>query len=147
MTNEPSMIDGVLPGRALPVVNDDNRPFFEAAARGELLLQRCKDTGRFQHYPRASSIYTFGEVEWAPASGKGKVYSYTVLRRNPADPVFSKLVPYIVAAIDLPEGVRMLGNITGCDPEDVHVHMDVEVYFPAVNEAGDLHLPFWRPAT
>jgi uncharacterized OB-fold protein len=146
MSNETSTIDGVLAGRVLPVVHEDNRPFFEAAARGELLLQRCKETGKFQYYPRACSIYTFGEVEWVKASGKGKVYTYTVVRRNPADPVFSKLVPYVIASIDLPEGVRMFGNIVGCAPEDVHIDMDVEVYFPAVNEAGDLHLPFWRPA-
>ncbi len=141
-----SAIDDILPGRTLPVINVDTAPFFEAAAEGRLVLQRCKETGRFQWYPRACSIYTFGEVEWVEASGKGRVYSFTIVRNNAVDPVFRDLVPYAIGLIELPEGVRMMGNITGCDLKDIHVGMEVEVYFAPMNADRSIHMPFWKPA-
>ena len=138
-------VDGVIAGRGLPVVDQDSAPFFEAAARGELVIQRCKETGRYQHYPRAGSVYTMGEIEWVKVAGKGTVYSFTIVRKNGADPVFAKLCPYAIAMVELPEGVKIFGNLTGCEAEDVKIGMEVEVYFTPVDEAGTIHLPFWRP--
>ncbi|RYI17914.1 MAG: DNA-binding protein [Acetobacteraceae bacterium] len=142
-----SQVDGVIAGRGLPVVDIDNAPFFEAAARGELVIQRCKETGQYQYYPRAGSVYTMGEIEWVKVAGKGKVYSYTIIRKNPADPAWAPLVPYAVVMVELPEGVRIFGNLTGCEAEDVTIGMNVEVYFTAANEDGTIHLPCWKPAT
>ena len=139
-------VDGVIAGRGLPVVDADTAPFFEAAARGELVIQRCKESGQYQYYPRAGSVYTMGEVEWVKVPGKGKVYSFTIVRKNPADPVFAKLCPYAIVMVELPEGVKIFGNLTGCEAEDVKIGMEVEVYFTAADEAGTIHLPFWRPA-
>lgn len=138
-------VDGVIAGRGLPVVDADNAPFFEAAAKGELVIQRCKESSQYQYYPRAGSVYTMGEIEWVRVPGKGKVYSFTIVRKNPADPVFAALCPYAIVLVELPEGVKIFGNLTGCEAEDVRIGMDVEVYFSAVDEAGTIHLPFWRP--
>jgi uncharacterized OB-fold protein len=139
-------IDGLLDGRVLPQIIQDNREFFEGAARGELLMQRCVETGKLQYYPRAASMYTMGPVEWVKMSGKGKINTFTVVRQNGPDPVFAPLCPYVIAAIDLDEGVRMFGNVTGIDPDEVYFEMPVEVYFSKVDEATGIHLPFWKPA-
>lgn len=146
MTSLSPTIDTIIPGRVLPVIDIDNAAFFEAAARGALIIQRCRDTGLHQYYPRPASIHTMGEVEWVTVEGKGTVYSFTIIRKNPADPVFAKQVPYAIALIELPEGVRIMGNITGCEIEDIHIGLAVQVYFRPVDEAGAIHLPFWKPA-
>lgn len=76
------------------------------------------------------------------ASGRGKVYSYTVVYSyQPTE--FSEDVPYIVAVIDLQEGVRMMSNIVGCLPETVKCDMEVEVIFDDVTK--EITLPKFKP--
>ena len=59
-----------------------SRPFWEAARRHELQLQRCGACGEFIYYPRDRCPHCFSDqLEWEPVSGRGKVYSYTVVRR------------------------------------------------------------------
>jgi uncharacterized protein len=62
------------------------------------------------------------------ASGRGKVLSFTVVRR-PVSPAFAQEIPYIVALVTLEEGPQMMTNIVGCAPEDVTIGMPVEVIF------------------
>jgi uncharacterized OB-fold protein len=135
-----------LPGRVLPLVDEVNRPFFEGAATGVLRLQQCVDTGRFQHYPRALSAYTGGAVQWVEASGKGRVYSFTVIRQNQAAPAFHAQTPYIVALIDLDEGARVMGNIIASPDADVRIGAPVEVAFHCIDPDAGIHLPFWTLA-
>jgi uncharacterized OB-fold protein len=138
-------VDCEIPGRALPLVDIDNKPFYDGCARGELWLQRCADTGRFQFYPRPCSIFTGGAVGWVRASGLGVIHTFTIIRRNYPEPCFEALVPYVVAIIDLDEGVRMMSNVTGCALEDVRIGMRVEAYFACVDSTRRLYIPFWRP--
>jgi len=120
-----------------------DRVFFEAAARGELLYQRCPACGHRQFYPRLLCTACGGDAGWATASGRGVVHTFTIVRQN-AQPPFQAALPYAVAMIELDEGVRMMGNVTGCPVEHVRIGMRVEAY--AV-ECGDrLAVPFWRPA-
>ena len=85
-------------------------PFWEAAGRGELLLQRCKACARFQFYPRPFGISCDGEVGWVAASGTGTVYSMTTVRIR----VIPELEPpYAVVLVELDEGPRMLGMLAG----------------------------------
>jgi uncharacterized OB-fold protein len=134
-----------LPGRPVPFVDADNKVFYDGCARGELWMQRCVDTGKFQFYPRPCSIYTGGEVEWVKCAGRGTVHTFTVIRRNYPEPYFVPYTPYVVAIIDLEEGVRMMSNVTGCALEDVKIGLRVGVYFGCINEAHNVYLPFWRP--
>jgi uncharacterized OB-fold protein len=90
-------------------------------------------------------MYTYGEVEWVAVEGVGVVHSFTIVRMNAVDPVFSTLVPYCVAMVDLPEGVRFLTNITDVDVDSVSIGMPVEVHFAPLDEGGTVHMPFWRP--
>jgi len=133
-------------GRPVPFVDADNKAYYDGCARGELLLQRCVDTKKFQFYPRPCSVYTGGKVEWVKSSGKGNVHTFSVIRRNYPEPYLEPFTPYVVAMIDVAEGVRMMSNVTGCALEDVKIGMPVEVYFGCVSEALQIFLPFWRPA-
>jgi len=136
-----------IPGRPIPYVDSDNQPFYDGCARGELWMQLCLDTKKFQFYPRPCSIYTGGQVEWVKCSGKGTVHTFSVIRRNYPEPCFVPFTPYVVAIIDTAEGVRMMSNVTGCALEDVKIGMKVEAYFSCVNEAAQIFMPFWRPAS
>jgi len=61
-------------------------------------------------------------------SGRGRVYSFTVVRR-PLIPDFAAIAPYIYAIIELEEGVRLTSNIINCQFEDVYVDMPVKAVF------------------
>lgn len=121
-----------------------DRVFFEAAARGELLYQRCPSCGHRQFHPRLLCTACGGDPGWAVASGRGVVHTFTIVRQNGQRP-FRDELPYAVAMIELDEGVRMMGTVTGCPVEAVRIGMPVEAY--AVESEEGLAVPFWRPAT
>lgn len=128
----------------VPQVDDDSRPYFAALARGEFVLQWLPQTG-YQHYPRPATLYPAdNKPEWRPAAGHGLVHTFTVIRQH-GIPYYKAMLPYVVAMIALPEGVRMMGNVTGVDPEQVQIGLEVEMY--VVRIAEELGIPFWRPAT
>ena len=131
--------------RPLPQPDEDTAPFWEAARDGRLLIQRCESCGAVQFYPRVlCTACGEGPPAWQEASGRGTVHTFTIVRQNLVPP-FKDLAPYVLAIIDLEEGVRMMGNVLECDPADVHIGMAVEVVFePATDE---LSLPMWRPAS
>lgn len=118
------------------------RPFYEAAARGELRYQRCPACGHAQFYPRPVCTACGADPEWAVASGGGRVYTFTIIRQN-LTAGFRDHVPYAVAMVELDEGVRMLGNVIDCAVEDVQVGLAVEAV--ALRFAPDLALPVWKP--
>lgn len=79
---------------------------------------------------------------WVKASGRGKVYSHmTVYSYQPTE--FKADLPYVVAIIELEEGVRMMGNVVECSPEGIRCDMEVEVIFKDVTK--DVTLPQFRP--
>ena len=121
----------------------DDRRFFEAAAQGMLLIQRCPACGHRQFYPRLLCTVCGGDAAWETASGRGVVHTFTVVRQN-AMPPFRDELPYAVAMVELEEGVRMMGNVTGCPVEQVRIGLAVEAY--AVECEPGLAVPFWRPA-
>jgi uncharacterized OB-fold protein len=128
--------------RPLPAADNVTSPYWEAAARGEVLYQACPACGNRQFYPRALCTACAAEPEWRVASGRGTVHTFTVIRQNWAQP-FNELAPYVVAMVDLEEGPRMMTNITGCDPDEVRIGMAVEAYTLTVEDG--LGLVFWRP--
>ena len=119
-----------------------DRHFFEAAAQGSLVIQRCATCGHRQFYPRQLCTACAGEPVWETASGRGVVHTFTIVRQNGMPP-FKDLLPYAVAMIELDEGVRMMGNVTGCPVEQVEIGLRVEAY--AVECEPGLAVPFWRP--
>jgi len=129
--------------RPIPAAEGIAGEFWTAAAGGRLLIQRCPACGTRQFYPRPVCITCGADPEWEQASGRGFVHTFTVIRQNGARP-FRDELPYVVAMIELVEGPRMMGNVTGCAPDEVTVGMTVVAYAVMVEEG--LAVPFWEPA-
>ena len=128
--------------RPLPFPDSVSRPFFEAAAAGRLELQRCRECSGSVFYPRPFCPACGGELDWVEASGRGRVHTYTVVRQN-LSRAFRDKVPYVVAMVDLDEGARMMGNVIGCEVEEVFIGMPVEAVLVKASEG--IGMPLWRP--
>lgn len=91
----------------------DALPYWEGLQSGRLLVQRCAACGMHRHYPRpmCPACHSF-EVQWVQTSGNATVHSWTVVHQS-ALPAFSGEVPYTLLTVDLPEGVRLLGQLQG----------------------------------
>ena len=132
-----------VPQKPVPEVNPWARPFWEAAREEKLIIQKCPDCDQHVFYPRLVCPHCSSkDLEWVEASGKGTIFSYTVVMNN-APSAFIDDIPYVVALIKLEEGVQMLSNIVECDPDKVMCDMPVEVTFEKLNE--DFTLPKFRP--
>jgi uncharacterized protein len=118
--------------KPLPVPSEVSAPYWDGLKGGELRLQRCGDCGRYVFYPRSVCPHCLGEgLEWVPTSGRGRVYSYTIVRRA-MNPAFAADVPYVFAIVELDEGPRVTTNIVGCSAEDVRVDMRVKAAYDSV---------------
>lgn len=129
--------------KPLPEPSLDSQPFWEALKRHSLELQKCATCGKIRHYPRPVCDKCFSmEVEWVKASGKGRVYSWTV-SYHPFHPGFKDDIPYILVTVELDEGVRMISQLKGAEAVEIKAGMPVEVFFEDVTEA--IALPIFRP--
>ena len=117
--------------------------YWAAAARGELLVQECPRCGHRQFYPRALCTGCGGDPVWLTASGRGTVHTFTSSASTGCRP-FRDELPYVVAMVELDEGPLMMGNVTDCQVDDVHVGMPVEVHFVKVDD--EVGVAFWRPS-
>ena len=130
--------------KPVPVPTEDTAYFWERCRARELVLQRCADCGRIQFYPRALCTSCLSDrLEWIPACGRGAVHSFTTVFRAPTL-AFQAEAPYVVAVIELEEGVRMISQVVGCGPDRVAIGMPVEVVFEDVSDT--IALPKFRPA-
>ena len=130
--------------KPLPTVSGETKPFWDACRRGQLLIQKCDRCGEFQFYPRGICANCWSEdIRWVTASGKGTVWTFTVTYQN-RTPGFAEDVPYVLALVELEEGVRMFTNIIECQPRDVSIGMPVEVTFVQAN--NQISVPYFRPA-
>jgi uncharacterized OB-fold protein len=88
-------------------------PFLHGLQRGELLLPWCRSCGKYHFYPRYACPFCWGEdYDWRRALGTGSLYTFALVRSNPPTR-FRDRLPYIVAIVDLDEGVRLLTEIVG----------------------------------
>ncbi len=154
-----------------PPVGAESGPFWEATREGTLLVQWCTSCDRGIFYPRFFCPYCAADglgdsgadhpaqsgksgqsdragastLEWRTASGRAVVHAATI-EHNPAatGATFSHGEPYVVALVDLDEGVRMMTNIIGCPPEDVRIGMAVTVTWEPLSDGRQL--PLFTPA-
>lgn len=129
-------------GRPVPAPHGMAAEYFAALDRGELRYQKCPKCDRRQFYPRELCLGCGAVPDWGVASGRGSVHTFSVVRQS-LTPPFSGILPYVVAIIELEEGPRMMGNVTDCAVEEVHIGMQVEAYGVRVREG--LSVAFWRP--
>lgn len=96
-----------------PPDNALSRPYWEAASQGRLVLQRCCECAKVRHYPRllCDGCHS-NRVEWIPASGRGRIHSWTITH-HAFHPSFKAELPYALVTVDLEEGVRALGRWRG----------------------------------
>lgn len=121
----------------VPVPNPETEPFWQAAAEGRFILRACAACGRAHWYPRAICPFCFSDrTEWRPASGRGTIYSFSVMRRAP--------VPFAIAYVALEEGPVMMTNLVECDLDALAIGQAVAVVFRPTE--GGPQVPMFRPA-
>jgi len=120
-----------------PPANPETKPFWDAAAQGKLMVKKCASCGQAHHYPRAICPFCFSDrTEWLHASGRGTIYSYSVMRRVP--------VPYAIAYVTLEEGPTMMTNIVDCDLDAIRIGQRVKVVVKPTD--GGPPVPRFTPA-
>jgi uncharacterized protein len=133
-----------------PQVTPDTAFFWAGTLAGELRIQRCASCGALRHPPgpMCPACGTPGDGGYVVAAGTGEVFSY-VVHHHP--PVPGKQLPLVVALVQLPEGVRMVGEMPGVAPDQVRIGLPVRSTFlrpggEHLDGLDPLALPAWRPA-
>lgn len=130
--------------KPVPEATELSRPYWEAAQRQELLLQRCQSCRAAIFYPRQWCPECLGlDLAWERASGRGKVFSYSVVYQAPLES-YRDDTPYVLALIELEEGPRMMTNVVNVAPGNVHLGMPVRVCFE--ERADGFRVPQFEPA-
>ncbi len=129
--------------RPLPSPNALTAPYWQAAHQGELKLPRCEACAKFHFYPRATCPHCGSSaLNWQAVSGKGEVYSFTVVYRAPSKG-FEGQVPYVVAVVALAEGPHLMTRLIAVQPDNVRIGLPVEVVFEKQDD--DTTLPVFQP--
>lgn len=130
--------------KPLPMPDADSQAYWRGIQEGKLLLQHCQACAHVQYYQQAICRACGSDrLEHRAASGRGKVYSFSVVHRAPG-PAFKQDTPYAVILVELEEGPRMISSLVGADPSLVGFDMAVElVCEPA---GGGVSLPRFRAA-
>jgi len=130
--------------KPIPTITPEMRPFFEAAKRHELVVQRCTQCGTHRFPAREiCSNCLARQVEWARVSGAGEVFSYNVMHQV-YHPGFADAVPYAVVVVKLKEGVKLTSNLRGVPPQAIRIGMPVRVVFEDITD--EVTLPKFAPA-
>lgn len=128
----------------LPTIEDESRPFWDAARAGKLMLMACNSCAKVYHYPRPVCPHCWSDdVVWREASGRATLYTYSTVHVNDLPP-FKEQLPYVVAMVDLEEGVRLTTQLVDCDASDARIGMALQVAFKPLTD--DITLPVFRPA-
>ena len=115
--------------KPIPRPSPETRTFWEAAKEKRLLLPQCNHCGRFFFPPAQRCRYCLStDIAWVESKGMGRIYSFVVYHRS-YHPSFEADIPYVVAIVELDEGVRLLSNIVGTPPETVRCDQRVRVTF------------------
>ncbi len=132
--------------RPVPVPNEWTKPFWDAARRSVLELQRCQSCGHFQHPPYATCTQCVStDLKFEPVRGIGTIYAYTIMYHT-GDKRFASAVPYASIIVELEDapGALMAGNLLDAEYTDAKVGRRVEVVFEKLSE--DITLPQFRLA-
>ena len=122
--------------KPVPMPVHEDKEFWAGAKRHELLLKKCGKCGAWVWYTDSvcQECQAMKNFEWVKASGKGTVWSYSVVYRSFSRGWAPEELPYISVIVDLEEGTRFCANLRECKPEDVKIGMPVEIFFDDVTE-------------
>ena len=128
----------------LPSPDPETQPFWDGCKEGRFLLRHCNACGTDHYYPRPFCPSCWStDVSWKAASGRGTLYTYSVVHVNDLPP-FPERVPYVAAVVELEEGPRVMTNVEGCAFDELAVGMDVVVDFKPISD--DVTIPIFHPA-
>jgi uncharacterized OB-fold protein len=139
------MADARVPQKSLPKINPVDAPFWNGAANGRFLLQKCQRCGKVQFFPRVACVDCFGELDWIEAKGTGKIHSFTLVR-VPRNPAFREEVPIYYINVILDEGVIVESRLVGNSKEKVKMGDRVRVVFQQTHNP-DIKLPCFELVT
>lgn len=129
--------------KPLPVKTPENAPYWESAKAHALKLPRCSSCGHFRHPPadHCSSCLS-DEAEWREVSGRGTLYSFTIVHQR-YDPSFADSLPYNIAVVELEEGPRLVSNVVDVDNQSLRVGMPLTITYDDITD--EFTLPKFRP--
>lgn len=132
-------------GKPLPEITTLTRPFWSAAKNGKLMMQRCGRCATMNFFPKPWCVECGSRsLEWVEVRPQGILCSYTVSYAVMMNfPGWKDDLPVVLGIIDLDDGGRLYGQVTGCPAEKLQIGMRVEAYFEPISaEAG---IPKFRP--
>jgi uncharacterized OB-fold protein len=130
--------------RPLPEMTPEMAPFWAAARRRQLAVQRCSSCGTHRFPARDLCSRCLGrEAEWVTVSGRGTLFSYAIMHQV-YHPGFADRVPYAVVVVELDCGARLVSNLQDTPLDRLAIGMPVEVAFEELS--ADVVLPVFRPA-
>ena len=131
--------------KPLPVAQPESDHYWQQAAEGKLVLQKCSNCGEAQFYPRVLCVHCGARsVEWIESSGRATLFTFAIVHVPPL-PGFAGDTPYITAIVELEEGVKMPSQVIGIepDPDLIHIGMPLQVVFDQVID--EISLPKFKP--
>lgn len=146
------IMSGPLEGLPLPdlaYLPDYEKGFWEGPHHQELRIQQCLDCKRFRHppTPMCPDCHSLN-YEWTKTTGKGKVYSFLIVRAGAHPAIREKgQIPYNVCLIELDdqEGLRIVSNLLHTAPSDIHIGMPVVAKFHPAKDEEDVVLTVFVP--
>lgn len=128
----------------LPTLTLVNQPYWEGTKRGELRVRLCHSCGALFRFIRELCPRCWSsDLGWQVSTGRGVVIARTIIHTAPYEAMADR-VPYVLALVELSEGVTMMANVVGCEPSAVSIGMPASLIF---EERGDIMLPQFRPAS
>ena len=130
--------------KPVPEPSRESRPYWDALREGRLVIQQCAACGKLRHYPRpvCDACYSM-ESTWCQVSGRGALHSWTVAH-HPFHPGFTSELPYVLATVDLDEGVRVIAQLRGVAPAALTIGLRVALTLE--HATAELTLPVFAPA-
>lgn len=122
------------PKRPAPTITPENAEYWKAAREGRLLLGTCSECNKLCHPPQSVCPFCWSsKVGTKAASGRGKVNAFTLVHQS-GIPAFRARLPYVIAYVELEEGVSLISNIIHCDAKSVRIDMPVKAVFETISE-------------
>lgn len=120
-----------------------SKPYWDATREKKLVIQRCRVTGKYQHYPRPVSIYTGRrrDIEWHEVSGKGEIFSFSFTYRGQT--AFRGHEPYAVVIVTLDVGVNVITGMMNCTRDQLRVGLPVKACWLPLEDGT--HLLMFEP--
>ena len=126
--------------RPVPEPTIDSKPYWDGLKERRLMLQQCGNCGLVRHYPRPMCAVCHSlEVRWIESSRQGRLYAWTEVH-HPFVPALRDEIPYVMATVDLEEGVRLQCQMLGADADALRLDLPLEIVFREVQDG--LVLPF-----